>query len=110
MLPSEELLHSEHVSPSELQAPPLGGSSEDKGGLQALDSKDGELIQIQINPVFGDRLQPTSFLIPQSLGGVSATTMSGKGWGGMLKVVEASIGSLILLPWPWEGVSPPFLQ
>ncbi|XP_074171848.1 amyloid beta precursor like protein 1 isoform X6 [Rhinolophus sinicus] len=36
----QELLHSEHVSPSELEAPPIGGSSEDKGGLQALDSKD----------------------------------------------------------------------
>ncbi|KAF6287504.1 amyloid beta precursor like protein 1 [Rhinolophus ferrumequinum] len=36
----QELLHSEHLSPSELEAPPLGGSSEDKGGLQALDAKD----------------------------------------------------------------------
>ncbi|XP_074171850.1 amyloid beta precursor like protein 1 isoform X8 [Rhinolophus sinicus] len=41
----QELLHSEHVSPSELEAPPIGGSSEDKGGLQALDSKDGSTEQ-----------------------------------------------------------------
>ncbi|XP_017522970.2 amyloid beta precursor like protein 1 isoform X1 [Manis javanica] len=36
----QELLHSEHLSLSELEAPAPGGSSEDKGGLQPLDSKD----------------------------------------------------------------------
>ncbi|XP_036784951.2 amyloid beta precursor like protein 1 isoform X4 [Manis pentadactyla] len=36
----QELLHSEHVSLSELEASAPGGSSEDKGGLQPLDSKD----------------------------------------------------------------------
>ncbi|XP_018871700.1 amyloid beta precursor like protein 1 isoform X4 [Gorilla gorilla gorilla] len=36
----QELLHSEHLGPSELEAPAPGGSSEDKGGLQPPDSKD----------------------------------------------------------------------
>uniref|UniRef100_A0A8C3VUE6 Amyloid beta like protein 1 n=1 Tax=Catagonus wagneri TaxID=51154 RepID=A0A8C3VUE6_9CETA len=36
----QELLRSEHLGPSELEAPAPGGSSEDKGGLQPLDSKD----------------------------------------------------------------------
>ncbi|XP_025770591.1 amyloid-like protein 1 [Puma concolor] len=36
----QELLHSEHLGPNELEAPAPGGSSEDKGGLQPLDSKD----------------------------------------------------------------------
>ncbi|XP_057568378.1 amyloid beta precursor like protein 1 isoform X5 [Hippopotamus amphibius kiboko] len=36
----QELLHSEHLGPSELEAPAPAGSSEDKGGLQPLDSKD----------------------------------------------------------------------
>lgn len=46
MFPSEELLHSEHLGPNELEAPAPGGSSEDKGGLQPLDSKDGEFTQM----------------------------------------------------------------
>lgn len=65
-VPSEELLHSEHLSPNELEVPAPGGNSEDKGGLQPLDSKDGELTQISINSDFGR--QTPSFLIPQSLG------------------------------------------
>ncbi|XP_030730481.1 amyloid beta precursor like protein 1 isoform X5 [Orcinus orca] len=36
----QELLHSEHLGPSELEVPAPGGSNEDKGGLQPLDSKD----------------------------------------------------------------------
>ncbi|XP_046537100.1 amyloid beta precursor like protein 1 isoform X2 [Equus quagga] len=36
----QELLHSEHLGPSELEAPAPAGSSEDKGELQPLDSKD----------------------------------------------------------------------
>lgn len=36
----QELLHSEHLNPNELEAPAPAGSSEDKGGLQPLDSKD----------------------------------------------------------------------
>uniref|UniRef100_A0AC11EA66 Amyloid beta precursor like protein 1 n=1 Tax=Ovis aries TaxID=9940 RepID=A0AC11EA66_SHEEP len=35
----QELLHSEHLGPSELEAPAPGGSSEDKSGLQPLDPK-----------------------------------------------------------------------
>ncbi|XP_016882226.1 amyloid beta precursor like protein 1 isoform X1 [Homo sapiens] len=38
----QELLHSEHLGPSELEAPAPGGSSEDKGGLQPPDSKDAD--------------------------------------------------------------------
>ncbi|XP_045655918.1 amyloid beta precursor like protein 1 isoform X1 [Ursus americanus] len=38
----QELLHSEHLGPNELEAPAPGGSSEDKGGLQPLDSKDAD--------------------------------------------------------------------
>lgn len=41
--PSEELLRSEHLGPSDLDAPVSGGSSEDKGGLPSVESKDGEL-------------------------------------------------------------------
>uniref|UniRef100_A0A8C6R0I0 Beta-amyloid precursor protein C-terminal domain-containing protein n=1 Tax=Nannospalax galili TaxID=1026970 RepID=A0A8C6R0I0_NANGA len=40
MSPSEELLHSEHLGPDELEASVPGSSSEDKGGLQPPDSKD----------------------------------------------------------------------
>ncbi|KAM9224989.1 amyloid beta precursor like protein 1 isoform 2-T2 [Dugong dugon] len=36
----QELLHSEHLGPNELEAPIPGGSSEDKDGPQPLDSKD----------------------------------------------------------------------
>ncbi|XP_036994349.1 amyloid beta precursor like protein 1 isoform X2 [Artibeus jamaicensis] len=36
----QELLHSEHLSPSELEVPAPGSSSEDNRGLQPLDSKD----------------------------------------------------------------------
>ncbi|XP_058135254.1 amyloid beta precursor like protein 1 isoform X2 [Dasypus novemcinctus] len=36
----QELLHSEHLGPNELEAPAPGGSSEDKGGLQSPDAKD----------------------------------------------------------------------
>ncbi|XP_012932869.1 amyloid-like protein 1 isoform X3 [Heterocephalus glaber] len=36
----QELLHSEHLGPNELEAPAPGGSSENKGGLQPPDSKD----------------------------------------------------------------------
>ncbi|XP_006899726.1 PREDICTED: amyloid-like protein 1 isoform X2 [Elephantulus edwardii] len=36
----QELLHSEHLGPIELETPVPGGSSEDKDGLQPLDSKD----------------------------------------------------------------------
>nr|XP_045010716.1 amyloid-like protein 1 isoform X1 [Jaculus jaculus] len=36
----QELLHSEHLGPSELEDPQAGGSSEDKSGLQPPDSKD----------------------------------------------------------------------
>uniref|UniRef100_A0A8D1G944 Amyloid beta like protein 1 n=1 Tax=Sus scrofa TaxID=9823 RepID=A0A8D1G944_PIG len=36
----QELLRSEHLGPSELEAPAPGGSSEDKSGLQPLDAKD----------------------------------------------------------------------
>uniref|UniRef100_A0A8I3RPE5 Amyloid beta like protein 1 n=2 Tax=Canis lupus familiaris TaxID=9615 RepID=A0A8I3RPE5_CANLF len=36
----QELLHSEHLGPNELEVPAPGGSSEDKSGLQPLDSKD----------------------------------------------------------------------
>ena len=46
MFPSEELLHSEHLSPNELEFPAPGSSSEDNRELQPLDSKDGELTQI----------------------------------------------------------------
>uniref|UniRef100_A0A4W2CW42 Amyloid beta like protein 1 n=1 Tax=Bos indicus x Bos taurus TaxID=30522 RepID=A0A4W2CW42_BOBOX len=35
----QELLHSEHLGPNELEAPASGGSSEDKSGLQPLDPK-----------------------------------------------------------------------
>ncbi|XP_070942494.1 amyloid beta precursor like protein 1 isoform X1 [Macaca nemestrina] len=38
----QELLHSEYLGPSELEAPAPGGSSEDKGGLQPPDSKDAD--------------------------------------------------------------------
>ncbi|XP_059008849.1 amyloid beta precursor like protein 1 isoform X2 [Mustela lutreola] len=41
----QELLHSEHLDPNELEAPAPAGSSEDKGGLQPLDSKDGSTEQ-----------------------------------------------------------------
>nr|KAF6318199.1 amyloid beta precursor like protein 1 [Pipistrellus kuhlii] len=41
----QEFLHSEHLSPSELEVPVLGNSSEDKGGLQPLDSNDGSTEQ-----------------------------------------------------------------
>ncbi|XP_070254083.1 amyloid beta precursor like protein 1 isoform X5 [Myotis yumanensis] len=41
----QEFLHSEHLSPSELEIPVLGNSSEDKGGLQPLDSNDGSTEQ-----------------------------------------------------------------
>ncbi|XP_045148667.1 amyloid beta precursor like protein 1 isoform X1 [Echinops telfairi] len=37
----QELLHAEHLGPSELEAPLPGSSSEDKDGPQAPDSKDG---------------------------------------------------------------------
>ncbi|XP_049642540.1 amyloid beta precursor like protein 1 isoform X2 [Suncus etruscus] len=36
----EELLRSEHLGPSDLDAPVSGGSSEDKGGLPSVESKD----------------------------------------------------------------------
>uniref|UniRef100_A0A8D0SN51 Amyloid beta like protein 1 n=1 Tax=Sus scrofa TaxID=9823 RepID=A0A8D0SN51_PIG len=36
----QQLLRSEHLGPSELEAPAPGGSSEDKSGLQPLDAKD----------------------------------------------------------------------
>ncbi|XP_060028231.1 amyloid beta precursor like protein 1 [Erinaceus europaeus] len=36
----QELLQSEHLGPSELEVPAPGGSSEDKGGLHSLDTKD----------------------------------------------------------------------
>ncbi|XP_076988185.1 amyloid beta precursor like protein 1 isoform X1 [Tamandua tetradactyla] len=38
----QELLHSEHLGPNDLEAPAPGGSSEDKGGLQPSDSKDAD--------------------------------------------------------------------
>ncbi|XP_043293233.1 amyloid-like protein 1 isoform X3 [Cervus canadensis] len=38
----QELLHSEHLGLNELEAPAPGGSSEDKSGLQPLDSKDAD--------------------------------------------------------------------
>nr|KAF6406099.1 amyloid beta precursor like protein 1 [Molossus molossus] len=41
----QELLRSEHLSPSELEVPVPRSSSEDKGGLQSLDSKDGSTEQ-----------------------------------------------------------------
>ncbi|XP_066205140.1 amyloid beta precursor like protein 1 [Saccopteryx leptura] len=37
----QELLRSEHLSSNELEVPAPGSSSEDKGGLRPLDSKDG---------------------------------------------------------------------
>ncbi|XP_019480359.1 PREDICTED: amyloid-like protein 1 isoform X4 [Hipposideros armiger] len=40
----QELLHSEHLNPSELEAPAPGDNSEDKGGLQPLDSKDADTL------------------------------------------------------------------
>lgn len=92
MFPSEELLHSEHLGPSELEVPAPGGSSEDKGGLQPLDSKDGELTQIYIIPDFGVQV-PNLNSNPLKSGGVLATTVSGRGWEGMSEVVEASVGS-----------------
>lgn len=79
MLPSEELLHSEHLSLSELEAPAPGGSSEDKGGLQPLDSKDGELTQIQTTPDFGAQAPNLSSNTLKS-GGVLWEGMS-KVWG-----------------------------
>ena len=105
MFPSEELLHSEHLGPSELEAPAPGGSNEDKGGLQPLDSKDGELTQIYIIPDFGVQA-PNLNSNPLKSGGVLATTVSGRGWEGMSEVVEASVGSSILLPRPLGGGFP----
>ena len=51
MCPSEELLHAEHLGPSELEASVPGSSREDKGSLQPPESKDGE--QIRIRPPLG---------------------------------------------------------
>ena len=72
MFHAEELLHSEHLGLNELEAPAPGGSSEDKSGLQPLDSKDGELTQTYIIPGFGG--QALNFNSnPLKSGGVLAT-------------------------------------
>lgn len=78
MFPSEELLHSEHLGPNELEVPAPGGSSEDKSGLQPLDSKDGELTQIEIIPDLGGQA-PTLNSNSLKSGGILATAVSGRG-------------------------------
>lgn len=72
MFHSEELLHSEHLGPNELEAPAPGGSSEDKSGLQPLDPKGGELTQMHITPDFGGQGLNLSSN-PLKSGGVLAT-------------------------------------
>lgn len=72
MFHSEELLHSEHLGPSELEAPAPGGSSEDKSGLQPLDPKGGELTQMHITRDFGGQALNLSSH-PLKSGGVLAT-------------------------------------
>ncbi|KAF3818262.1 hypothetical protein GH733_012570 [Mirounga leonina] len=69
----QELLHSEHLGPNELEAPAPGGSSEDKSGLQPLDSKDD-----------------TPMALPKGTG-VSREAVSG------LLIMGAGGGSLIVL-------------
>uniref|UniRef100_A0A8C6EPP3 Amyloid beta like protein 1 n=1 Tax=Marmota marmota marmota TaxID=9994 RepID=A0A8C6EPP3_MARMA len=80
----QELLHSEHLGPNELEVPALGGSSEDKGGPQPPDSKDGEGFPFHSSEIQRDELAPAGT-------GVSREAVSG------LLIMGAGGGSLIVL-------------
>lgn len=85
VLPPEELLRSEHLGPSELEAPAPGGSSEDKSGLQPLDAKDGALTQTETILDFGTQA-PGLNSHPVKSGGVLATTVRERGWKGAVRL------------------------
>lgn len=72
MFHSEELLHSEHLGPSELEAPAPGGSSEDKSEL-ALDPKGGKLTQMHITTDPAGPGPPSQFQSPKVWRSVLAT-------------------------------------
>uniref|UniRef100_A0A8D1LPP5 Amyloid beta like protein 1 n=1 Tax=Sus scrofa TaxID=9823 RepID=A0A8D1LPP5_PIG len=81
----QELLRSEHLGPSELEAPAPGGSSEDKSGLQPLDAKDGALTQTETILDFGTQA-PGLNSHPVKSGGVLATTVRERGWKGAVRL------------------------
>ncbi|KAM5208351.1 amyloid beta precursor like protein 1 isoform 6-T6 [Hipposideros larvatus] len=88
----QELLHSEHLNPSELEAPAPGDNSEDKGGLQPLDSKDGSTEQ-DAAPHGKEKLSPLEQYEQKAPAetGVSREAVSG------LLIMGAGGGSLIVL-------------
>ncbi|XP_019480360.1 PREDICTED: amyloid-like protein 1 isoform X5 [Hipposideros armiger] len=88
----QELLHSEHLNPSELEAPAPGDNSEDKGGLQPLDSKDGSTEQ-DAAPHGKEKLSPLEQYERKAPAGtgVSREAVSG------LLIMGAGGGSLIVL-------------
>ncbi|XP_026934705.1 amyloid beta precursor like protein 1 isoform X6 [Sagmatias obliquidens] len=88
----QELLHSEHLGPSELEVPAPGGSSEDKGGLQPLDSKDGSTEQ----DVASSEKEKMSPLEQYERKAPAGTGMSREAVSGLL-IMGAGGGSLIIL-------------
>ncbi|KAM5237210.1 amyloid beta precursor like protein 1 isoform 2-T2 [Ctenodactylus gundi] len=54
----QELLHSEHLGPSELDASAPGGSNEDKGGMQPLDPKDDNPVTLPKGSTEQDAASP----------------------------------------------------
>uniref|UniRef100_A0A8C8YC12 Amyloid beta like protein 1 n=1 Tax=Prolemur simus TaxID=1328070 RepID=A0A8C8YC12_PROSS len=80
----QELLHSEHLGPSDLEAPAPLGSSEDKARPQPPDSKDGEGFPFHSSEIQRDELAPAGT-------GVSREAVSG------LLIMGAGGGSLIVL-------------
>ncbi|KAM5208350.1 amyloid beta precursor like protein 1 isoform 5-T5 [Hipposideros larvatus] len=96
----QELLHSEHLNPSELEAPAPGDNSEDKGGLQPLDSKDDTLMALpkgsteqDAAPHGKEKLSPLEQYEQKAPAetGVSREAVSG------LLIMGAGGGSLIVL-------------
>ncbi|XP_033269670.1 amyloid beta precursor like protein 1 isoform X6 [Orcinus orca] len=88
----QELLHSEHLGPSELEVPAPGGSNEDKGGLQPLDSKDGSTEQ----DAASSEKEKMSPLEQYERKAPAGTGMSREAVSGLL-IMGAGGGSLIIL-------------
>ncbi|XP_026934704.1 amyloid beta precursor like protein 1 isoform X5 [Sagmatias obliquidens] len=96
----QELLHSEHLGPSELEVPAPGGSSEDKGGLQPLDSKDDTPVALPKGSteqdVASSEKEKMSPLEQYERKAPAGTGMSREAVSGLL-IMGAGGGSLIIL-------------
>uniref|UniRef100_A0A3Q2GX55 Amyloid beta precursor like protein 1 n=1 Tax=Equus caballus TaxID=9796 RepID=A0A3Q2GX55_HORSE len=96
----QELLHSEHLGPNELEAPAPAGSSEDKGELQPLDSKDDTPMALPKGSTEQDAASPgkenMSPLEQYERKAPAGTGVSREAVSGLL-IMGAGGGSLIVL-------------